>query len=69
MPERNQFDAWLRLVGYVETTRCINQMGQQFIRYRGLGLRTQLVRFMDRAVNHSLIRLRKAEESRKEVLS
>lgn len=66
-PERKRFDAWLQTVGYVETIHCINQTGQQFIRDRGLTFPNQTLRYMDCAVNRTLIRLRKAEESRKEL--
>jgi hypothetical protein len=66
-PERRRFNDWLELVGYTETTRCINDTTRAFIRYHGLMFPGQLVRYMNHAVNRTLIRIRKAEESRKEV--
>ncbi len=62
-PERKRFTVWRQLVGYVETTHCINQTGSEFIRCRNLMYPNQLIRFMDRAVN---CRQRKADESLKE---
>ena len=44
-PEARRFEMWL--IGYVETTRNINEVHRQFIRREGMMLPGELIRYMD----------------------
>jgi hypothetical protein len=59
-----RFAGWLRLVGYVETTRNINSVHRQFMRREGLMLPGELIRYMDRLVAQTLLSQQKAATSR-----
>jgi hypothetical protein len=63
-PEVRRFEAWLRLIGYVETTRNINDVHRQFIRREGMMLPGELIRYMDRLVTRTLLSQQKAATSR-----
>ncbi len=63
-PEDRRFETWLRLVGYVETVRNINDVHRQFIRREGLMLPGELIRCMDRLVAQTLLSQQKAATSR-----
>jgi len=54
-PEARSFEEWLRLIGYVETTRNINAVHRQFIKRDGMMLPGQLIRYMDRLVAQTLL--------------
>jgi hypothetical protein len=54
-PNARQFVGWLRLIGYVETTRNINDVHRQFIRREGLMLPGELIGYMDRLVTRTLL--------------
>ena len=59
-PNPRQFAGWLRLIGYVETTRNINDVHRQFIRREGMMLPGELIRYMDRLVTRTLLSQQKA---------
>jgi len=63
-PNPRQFAAWLGLIGYVETTRNINDVHRQFIRREGMMLPGELIRYMDRLVTRTLLSQQKAATSR-----
>jgi hypothetical protein len=54
-PEARRFETWLQLIGYVETTRNINDVHRQFIRLHGMMLPGELIRYMDRLVARTLM--------------
>ena len=60
-PEVRRFETWLRLIGYVETTRNINDVHRQFIRREGMMLPGELIRYMDRLVTRRLLSQQKAQ--------
>jgi hypothetical protein len=63
-PEARRFETWLRLIGYVETTRNINDVHRQFIRREGMMLPGELIGYMDRLVTRTLLSQQKAPNSR-----
>jgi hypothetical protein len=63
-PNPRQFAGWLRLIGYVEMTRNINDVHGQFIRREGMMLPGELIRYMDRLVTRTLLSQQKAATSR-----
>ena len=63
-PNPRLFAAWLGLIGYVETTRNINDVHRQFIRREGMMLPGELIRYMDRLVARTLMSQQKATPSR-----
>ena len=54
-PEARRFEAWLRLIGYVETTRNVNTVHRQFVKREGRMLPGELIRYMDRLVAQTLL--------------
>jgi hypothetical protein len=64
-PNRKHFNGWLRLVGYVEVTRAVNDVARQFIQRNGAMLPGQLISMMDRRVSDTIIRQKKAAELQK----
>jgi hypothetical protein len=63
-PNPRQFAGWLRLIGYVETTRNINGVHRQFIRREGMMLPGELIGYMDRLVARTLLSQQTAPTSR-----
>jgi hypothetical protein len=63
-PEARRFETWLRLIGYVETTRNINDVHRQFIRREGMMLPGELIGYMDRLVTRTLLAQQRAATSR-----
>ena len=63
-PNPHQLAGWLRLIGYVETTRNINDVHRQFIRREGMMLPGELIRYMDRLVARTLLSQQKAPTPR-----
>ena len=63
-PSPRQFAGWLRLIGYVETTRNINDVHRQFIRREGMMLPGELIGYMDRLVTRTMLSQQKATTSR-----
>jgi hypothetical protein len=61
-PEARRFETWLRLIGYVETTRSISDVHRQFIRLHGMMLPGELIRYMDRLVARTLMSQRSREK-------
>jgi hypothetical protein len=54
-PEVCWFETWLKLIGYVETTRNIYAVLRLFIQREGMMLPGQLIRYTDRLVAHKLV--------------
>jgi hypothetical protein len=54
-PEVRRFEEWLRLIGYVEMYRNINDVHRQFIRREGTMVPGQLIRYMDHLVTRTLL--------------
>src|SRR5215472_8981389 len=65
-PEVRRFEEWLRLIGYVEMYRNINDVHRQFIRREGMMLPGDLIRYMDGLVAHTLLLQRRRENAVKE---
>jgi hypothetical protein len=63
-PEVRRFETWLRLIGYIETTRNINDVHRQFIRREGMMLPGELIGYMDNLVTRTLLSQQKAANSR-----
>jgi hypothetical protein len=63
-PNPRLFAAWLGLIGYVETTRNINDVHRQFIRREGMMLPGELIRYMDRLVAQTLLSQQRSATSR-----
>ncbi len=61
-PEARSFETWLRLIGYVETTRNINDVHRQFIRLHGMMLPGELICYMNRLVARTLLLQRSREK-------
>lgn len=60
-PDIMQFAAWLRMVGYTEVTRAVNDVARFFIKREGVLLPGQLIRAMDRNVTHAMLRQKAAQ--------
>ena len=65
-PEAARFEKWLRLIGYIEMFRNINDVHRQFIRREGMMLPGELIRYMDGLVAHTLLLQRSRENAVKE---
>lgn len=61
-PEVRRFEEWLRLIGYVEMYRNINDVHRQFIRREGMMLPGELIRYMDGLVAQTLLLQRRRED-------
>lgn len=62
-PDARRFEEWLRLIGYVEMFRNINDVHRQFIRRQAMMLPGELIRYMDCLVARTLVSQRNRKQS------